>query len=192
MPKGGFNVTQSNGPHVGFGNLKVGPDGTTTGEASFISNDGPVTGTVTGTIIGAHVDLTVHWKNNNAEKRSFSLETSVLTATFPARTKPQMAPRRPSRVKSPGLNARSTIFVEKMPDDAITAETEFASLHCGTVGSGRWSDKIDDHITWYMVRTRAGGSPIQSETDERAQKNSIPAANLTRGARNGLGDGCRQ
>ena len=63
--QGGFNVTQSNGPQVGFGNLKVGPDGKTTGEASFIADDGPVTGKVEGTIIGSHVDLVVTWKGRH-------------------------------------------------------------------------------------------------------------------------------
>jgi hypothetical protein len=169
MPNGGFNVTQSNGPHVGFGNLKVGPDGTTTGEASFISNDGPVTGTVTGTIIGAHVDLTVHWKNNNVKSGHYTGDVGP-DGNFSGTNKASNGATATFKSEKPWFKCALDDLCKKYADDAIAAETEFASLHCGTVGSGRWSDKIDDHITWCMAQTRAAGSPIQSETDERAKE----------------------
>ena len=59
---------------------------------------------------------------------------------------------------------------KKYADDAIAAETEFASLHCGAVGSGRWSDKPDEHIKWCVAQTRGGGSPIPVETEARAKE----------------------
>ena len=173
MPKNGFNVTQSNGPQVGFTNLVVGPDGTVTGgTASFISNGngddlgGPVAGKVTGTIVGSHVDLKVRWTGQPVGGGHYVGEIGP-DGSFTGTNTASNGVKATFKSERIWFKCSVDDLCQKYANDAIAAEQEFASLHCGAVGAGRWSDKIDDHINWCMGQPRGGVSPINAETDAR-------------------------
>jgi len=168
MNRGGFNVSQSDGPQVGFGDIKVKANGSATGTASFIDNDGPVSGNVEGTIIGSHVDLTVTW-SRGARTGHYVGEIGP-DGNFTGKVAASSGVRATFKTNKAWFQCALDDLCKKYADDAIAAETEFASLHCGAVGSGRWSDKIDDHITWCMAQTRGAGSLIPSETDARTKE----------------------
>ncbi|RUP00347.1 hypothetical protein [Hyphomicrobium sp.] len=169
MPQNGFNIIQSNGPHVGFGDVKVGPDGKVTGTASFISNDGPVGGTVTGTIIGSQVDLTVNWKNNNVKSGHYTgtIEPDGDFSGLNRASNGNTATFKSSKI---WFKCSLDDLCQKYADDAIATVREFQSLKCGSVGPGRFSLNKQEHIDWCMAQTRGGGSPIPVETEERTKR----------------------
>lgn len=165
MDRGGFNVTQSNGPQVGFGNLKVGPDGRTTGDASFIADDGPVTGKVEGTIIGSHVDLTVTW-NRGVKKGHYVGEISP-SGDFSGTNTASNGVKASFKTNRIWFQCAVDQLCQNYANEAVAAATEFGSLHCGAGGPGRWSTDPNEHITWCMAQTRGGDSPIPTETEAR-------------------------
>jgi uncharacterized repeat protein (TIGR01451 family) len=169
MDRGGFNVTQSDGPQVGFGNLNVGPDGTTTGDASFITDDGPVTGKVQGKIVGSHVDLVVTW--NKGVKNGHYIGEIAPDGSFTGTVKGSNGAKASFKTANRiWFQCALDDLCKKYADDAISAVTEFQSLKCGAVGPGRWSTNRDEHITWCMAQSRGGGSPIPGETEARKTK----------------------
>ena len=174
MPKGGFNVTQSNGLHVAFSNMVVGADGQATGTASFVKNtedagNANVTGKVHGTILGGHVDLEVDWFNEPVRRGHFVGEIGR-DGSFEGKNTASNSNVASFKSEKNWFTCALDDLCQQYAKDAMAAEQEFEGLKCGAVGAGRWSNKIDDHINWCMGQPRGGDSPIAAETAARKKE----------------------
>ncbi len=163
IPPKGFSLDQGNGIPVAFMNMTVTQAGVVTGTASYISDNGPVTGKVIGSSLSADkMSLLVKWQNGSNQTYIGAIDANGLVSgstVNSAGVKDTMK----SNARFPLVCVRNEIC-STYANKATAQANEFQRNHCGPP-VGRLVTNPNDHLNWCMAGFP--NQPLDAENAER-------------------------
>ncbi|MGO4642417.1 YncE family protein [Mesorhizobium sp. 2RAF45] len=167
----GFNIQQSDHLSVAFAPLNVDLGGNVTGSATFIEDNGPVSGNVSGKMSGNTFNIDVAWSNGSSGHYQGTIDDDgKVRGRIRAR-----ATDGSGHVLSfqnnggPWFKCTSSKFCQAYADEAVRSMTNLGHEGCQPAGPAqRWTLDRQKHIDFCMAQGSAANPTLDAEKQARS------------------------